>query len=188
MIRKDIALEADRPHYYSQFWVDVAAGKREIGGARIAAPEPDHELIDYLDNAPDDAASGAEVENEVAAARPARPAKLKSDTKKAEPARSALTSLADLANIDLMMRNSAKMADDTVPDIESAAAGGASTDEAIVTDFDPEALVEEEPVAEEETEYAGEDFDEEDEWGEGDEPRRGSKPSKRQRREPRRDF
>ena len=32
MARKDSEKEADRPHYYSQFWLDVAAGRKVIGG------------------------------------------------------------------------------------------------------------------------------------------------------------
>jgi len=35
MTKKD-EKDADRPHYYSQFWLDVAAGRRVIGG-----PKPD---------------------------------------------------------------------------------------------------------------------------------------------------
>lgn len=31
MTRKDSEKEAERPHYYSQFWLDVAAGRRVIG-------------------------------------------------------------------------------------------------------------------------------------------------------------
>lgn len=49
MTRKDNEKDAERPHYYSQFWLDVAAGRREIGGpkpgdeaesAEAEAPEP----------------------------------------------------------------------------------------------------------------------------------------------------
>ena len=42
MTRKDSEKDSDRPHYYSQFWLDVAAGRRTIGGPR---PEDD-ELLD----------------------------------------------------------------------------------------------------------------------------------------------
>ncbi len=34
MIRKDSEKDSDRPHYYSQFWLDVAAGRRVIGGSK----------------------------------------------------------------------------------------------------------------------------------------------------------
>jgi hypothetical protein len=185
MIRKDITLDADRPHYYSQFWVDIAAGRREIGGPRTATAETETELEDeapdYL-TAPE--ADELEIEEITPAVKAPRAAKPKAEPKKPEPARSALTSLADLANIDLMMKNSAAMDDDTVPDIE-----GAGSDPAIVTNFDPNALAtEEEAPAEAAAEFAPEEFDEEDEWGESDGPRRGSKPTKRRRPEPRREY
>jgi hypothetical protein len=176
MIRKDFSQDADRPHYYSQFWVDVAAGK-PIGGNRTAEREPEDDELDFA--APPEPVAAVEAD-EIAPAKP-RAAKAKPEPKKQEPARSALTSLADLANIDLMMKKSSAMDDDTVPDIE----GGDST---IVTDFDPSALATEEAPAEESLEFAPEDFDEEDEWGESDGPRRGSKPAKRRRPEPRRDY
>ena len=38
MIRKDSEKDSERPHYYSQFWLDVAAGRRVIG-----APKPNEE-------------------------------------------------------------------------------------------------------------------------------------------------
>jgi hypothetical protein len=185
MIRKDITLDADRPHYYSQFWVDIAAGRREIGGPRAATAETDTELEDEAPDyliAPE--ADELEIEEITPAAKAPRAAKPKAEPRKPEPARPALTSLADLANIDLMMKNSAAMDDDTVPDIE-----GAASDSAIVTNFDPNVLAtEEEAPAEAEVEFAPEEFDEEDEWGESDGPRRGSKPTKRRRPEPRRDY
>jgi hypothetical protein len=34
MIRKDNEKETDRPHYYSQFWLDVAAGRTVIGAPK----------------------------------------------------------------------------------------------------------------------------------------------------------
>ncbi len=45
MTRKDSEKDAERPHYYSQFWLDVAAGRRVIGAPKpedgIEATEPD---------------------------------------------------------------------------------------------------------------------------------------------------
>ncbi|HTI14237.1 MAG TPA: hypothetical protein VL461_06655 [Dictyobacter sp.] len=38
MVRKDSEKDSERPHYYSQFWLDVAAGRRIIG-----APKPNEE-------------------------------------------------------------------------------------------------------------------------------------------------
>ena len=34
MTRKDSEKDAERPHYYSQFWLDIAAGRRVIGGPK----------------------------------------------------------------------------------------------------------------------------------------------------------
>ena len=42
MTRKESEKESDRPHYYSQFWLDVAAGRRIIG-----APKPNDEVDTY---------------------------------------------------------------------------------------------------------------------------------------------
>ena len=35
MTRKDSEKETDRPHYYSQFWLDVAAGRTVIGAVKV---------------------------------------------------------------------------------------------------------------------------------------------------------
>src|SRR5271157_977796 len=35
MTRKDSEKETDRPHYYSQFWLDVASGRTVIGAAKV---------------------------------------------------------------------------------------------------------------------------------------------------------
>jgi hypothetical protein len=43
MARKDIEKDADRPHYYSQFWLDVAAGRRIIGAPKPNEDEGDEE-------------------------------------------------------------------------------------------------------------------------------------------------
>ncbi len=44
MTRKDSEKDSERPHYYSQFWLDVAAGRKIIGASRpeeeVAEPEP----------------------------------------------------------------------------------------------------------------------------------------------------
>jgi hypothetical protein len=39
MARKDLEKETERPRYYSQFWLDVAAGRRVIGGGKGAQEE-----------------------------------------------------------------------------------------------------------------------------------------------------
>lgn len=44
MARKDSEKDADRPHYYSQFWLDVAAGRRVIGAPRTDEGDTDEGL------------------------------------------------------------------------------------------------------------------------------------------------
>ena len=39
MTRKDSEKDPERPHYYSQFWLDVAAGRRVIGTPKIGDDE-----------------------------------------------------------------------------------------------------------------------------------------------------
>lgn len=197
MIRKDIALDTDRPHFYSQYWIDVASGRLDTVGASTAVAdfedeEPILASLDDLAPPPPEPVVAVEEAPEPPPVKPARPSR-KTDTKKPEPARPALTSLADLAKIDLMMKNSAEMDAETVPDLE-AASTASDFEEPIVTDFDPNAVATEEVEAEApapagEFEFGDVDYDEdeEDEWKE-EGPRRGSKPQKRQRREPRREF
>src|SRR5205823_1172392 len=123
------------------------------------------------------------------------PKPAKAPEKKPEPARS-LSSLADLANIDMLMKNSAEMGEsDALAD--SDASGGAVIDApAIVTDFDVdeiEAEPETEPASLEGLQEFGYDEDEEedDEWGgrKPGKPARPTKPTKPARQpRPRREF
>jgi len=178
--------ELDRPHYYSQFWLDVASGKRDLSAAHTIEadaelePEPEFEDVepDFLP-----------VEPPKPVAKP-KPVKAE---KKPEPARPTITSLADLANIDLLMKNSAEMAGDEVPDLETGAIGdlgpfgreAAEEEPGVVTDFDLDETTAEPQAAatdEGEEDFGDLDFDEdeeEDEWGDSRKP---SKPSKQQRR------
>jgi len=189
MTRKD-TVDLDRPHYYSQFWVDIAAGKRDVTAS--TATETDLVDLDADELAEDEfVPPPAPVVKPAAKAKPAKPVE-----RAPEPARPTITSLADLANIDLLMKSSAEMDNDTVPDIESSEIGDLAPfgqpvqdeEPAIVTDFDLDHVTEE-PAAEAgaEDEFADAGFDdeeEEDEWGA---PRRGGgKPQKPPRkREPR---
>ena len=100
-----------------------------------------------------------------------------------------LSSLADLANIDLLMKNSAELADDVAPDLAS---GYEPTDKGVTYPVDaPLGDVEEaEPEMESLEEYEADELEydedeEDDEWGGG---QRGKKKPSQQRRERRRDF
>lgn len=44
MTRKDSEKDAERPHYYSQFWLDIAAGRRVIGGPKPEDAEANEEI------------------------------------------------------------------------------------------------------------------------------------------------
>jgi hypothetical protein len=171
MIRKDPAQDTDRAHYYSTFWIEVAAG-RPIGQSTQATDEdlePEETDFEALLSAPP-------------MATPAAPKPKPKPVEKKEPARS-LSSLADLANIADLMSQSAQMEDDTVPDI--AAGAGEELPSEVITDFDfgeTPAEEEEEPEVLAEAEDFGEDFEEDEEeedWGGG----RRTKPKKPPRRE-----
>ena len=186
MTRRDpISSETERPHFYSQFWVDVAGGKRDLTPGQIDELEAEPELEEDED-------FGAAIP-EMNATRPApkKPAR----ERKPEPARPTITSLADLANIDLLMKNSAEMEGEEVPDLETGAMGDLepfdSGEPPIVTDFEVDQA--EEPAAETAESFGDEvdedfaDFDEEeeeDEWGSARKPSKQSKQNKRRERRP----
>lgn len=190
MTRRDpISSETDRPHFYSQFWVDVAGGKRDLTAGGVGELEPDLEAEVEPELDEDDFAAPV--------AEPARPAAKKPvKEKKPEPARPTITSLADLANIDLLMKNSAEMEGEEVPDLETGTIGDLEPfdtgEPAIVTDFDTEDAAE--PEAEVADSYGDEDeafddldYDEdedEDEWGGS---RKSSKQKKQQQQQNRRE-
>ncbi len=170
MVRADSKQDSDRPHFYSQYWIDVAMGKPTA--AAVSAPAEDE----------------IEEEDEFAFAAPQ--AEVKPDTrskaakgadKKVDTGHSTLTSLADLANIDMLMKNSAEMDDTMMPDITA----GLGADEAPgIGDLDYDTS-DEEATASADDEFAYEDEDEEDEdWGNS----RRKKPGKSKRREQHRDF
>jgi hypothetical protein len=182
MSRKDTAQEVDRPHYYSQFWIDIAQGKRDLSAVRSV--ESDAEIEDMEP-------ASFTAEPEPMAGPAPKPRAARPPDRKPEPARPVISSLADLANIDLLMKSSAEMDNDEVPDIEAGAIddlgpfGQASTEAepSIVTDFDVENIEEEPEEVFEDSLMESDEFDEdeEDEWGS---PRKPSRPQK-PRRQPR---
>ncbi len=184
MARRDLIQDTDRPHYYSQYWIDIATGKEK---SATAVAEP---AVEDLYPFAADATEALDLNDEYSAPpvieKPEPKVKAKAEPKKAEPAAPrSLTSLADLANIDLLMRSSAAMDDDVTPDIEAGAVPGLS--DAIVTDFDLDAITDDgaaAPEAAAATDDADFDEDEEDdEWAARHKP----KQPKAKRRE-RRDF
>lgn len=188
MARKDLEKETERPRYYSQFWLDVAAGRRVIGGGKSAQEDEDGEASE-VEAAPDmsakaaNAPKGTATSPVVEAEQPARRAA-------GQPLRlSGAESLADLAAaaglIDLESR-------EDISDLE---------EENVAKDLEPlpEETAEEVDLMgepEEETysfaDLYEEDEDEEDEDEDGwSSSRRGKKPKKQEkprRREKGRDF
>jgi hypothetical protein len=179
MVRADSKQDSDRPHFYSQYWIDVASGKPSSVAAELTADE-----AEFTD----------EDEDELAFAAPkpeARPKPSKPVEKKPDTSRSTLTSLADLANIDMLMKNSAAMDDTVTPDItasisEEEAPSVAALDYDVETDA--AADTPETATASQDEDFY--DFDEEedeesDDWG-GSRRKKPGKPNKR--REQHRDF
>lgn len=160
MIRRDTTQDADKVHYYSSYWIEVALGRESAAGA-AAATEEAAEEPEFAEPAP----------APVAAAPEPKPAK-KAPEKKQEQPRS-LSSLADLANIDLLMRSSAEMDDETPVDLATGVAE--DIEPAIDADFEV-AEAAEDVAGEEEDIFDDFEDEEEDEWGN---TRRG-KPGKQQ--------
>jgi hypothetical protein len=176
MVRADSKQDSDRPHFYSQFWIDVAQGKPSISAAGAPSEAEEEEL--------DDMAFAAPLP-EISKPAPSKPAE-----KKPEPGRSTLTSFADLANIDMLMKNSAAMDDTMMPDItasisETEAPSVAGLDYDIETDAaaeTPETALSSQD--EDFYEYEEDEDGEEEDWGGS----RRKKPGKSKRREQHRDF
>ncbi len=191
MTRKDSEKDSERPHYYSQFWLDIAAGRRTIGGPK---PDEEGELLEDAQvpialrrpfrNEPEedlDEFNGSiehgERSNErpAALARPVADAIAPSSDEDVEPEPDEVPLAAD--DMDSLVLNDT-VEDADIPDMDFAA------DEDEAEDDDEEELFEDE------------DEDEEDEgWvaGRGRKkvtPKRATKqpPPKRAKREPRRGF
>jgi hypothetical protein len=176
MVRADSKQDSDRPHFYSQFWIDVSMGKSSVPVAAPAETETEEEDEDEL------AFAAPKAE---ARPKPAKPAEKKPDT-----GRSTLTSLADLANIDMLMKNSAEMDDTMMPDItanisEVEAPSVAALDYDIETDAAAETP--ETALSSQDENFYDYEEEEEDEEGEDWGGARRKKPGKAKRRE-HRDF
>ena len=182
-MRKDTLGTDERPHYYSKFWIEVALGQAGIAPQHTATEtaEPEDEFDEFEEPEP-------EIELPKPAPKPA--AKPKAE-KKPEAPRPVLTSLADLANIDKLMQDSAAMDASEVPDIE----GGAIEDFAPFTTTaepaDEYAEQAQEAPANEEEDDLGDFYDEdeeEDEWGGGGAGRRPKRPQQRPPKRERRPY
>lgn len=175
MMRKDTLGTDERPHYYSKFWIEVALGQAGIAPQyAVETAEPETEFDEF--EAP---------EPEIELPKPAPKPAAKPKAEKKPESRPVLTSLADLANIDKLMQDSAAMDAAEIPDIES----GAIEDFAPFTTTEPaeeyaaEAQGAPADEAEEDLGDFYDDEEEEDEWGGGG----GRRPKRPQQRPPKRE-
>jgi hypothetical protein len=172
MTRKDSEKESERPHYYSQFWLDVAAGRRIIG-----APKPNEEA---------DIESEAETEP-VALHRPVRASSIASSDGYAETLAHPEVDADDFAEPELDEL-------DVNDEFDEAELPLADVDEAEIPDVDFAAPEIEEEEEEEELFDEEEEEDEDLGWTAGrgrkkPKPGRQVKPPKKApKREPRRGF
>ena len=178
MARKDSEKETDRPHYYSQFWLDVAAGRRVIGGPKpedgemieqepvepVAAPRKAARSTNHSEHA-----NGADGYREGAAARmhPAAEPDITEDESEEDEA----GAFEIESNEDNLEMQDMDVEDADIPDMDLSA-----------VDED-----EEEDLFEDEEENEEEDEDQPEDWGRGRKkakPARATKqPAKRPKRE-----
>ncbi len=167
MTRKDSEKDADRPHYFSQFWLDIAAGRREIGG-----PRPEDAEADELD---------------VPEPAPARKAGRTSAASLRETRASAIV---EPAVEEEEFEQEDEVDEDELPNIVLDEVSEPEEAEIIEEEKIVEEPVEEEP--EEEEFYDEEEEEDEEEWGRGRKKakpiRQAVKPAKKPKREPRRSF
>ena len=170
MVRADNKQDSDQPHFYSQYWIDVASGKpgATLSSASTEIEEEEEDLDDLAFAQP-------EIVTKPKASKPVE--------KKPDAAHSTLTSFADLANIELLMKSSAEMDDTLMPDITAGLDESPSAD----TSYDLSSDLAEEPLeaALPEDETYPEEDEEEDEWGA---PRRKKAGKPKPRREHRTEY
>ena len=190
MTKKDNEKDADRPHYYSQFWLDIAAGRRTIGGPRSDEDEPLDDIPEPVATPHRAARNGQEHSSAFAGLRDQR------DEEEEEApiltTRPRATTPEPVAAQEEVyepeLEQEPEAADLAVENI-----GDLDLQEAAVEDADiPDMDLEEPPEEDEEEEFFDEDEDEEDEdeWSAGrgrkkGKPSRPVKPAPKQR--PRRD-
>jgi len=167
MTKKDSEKEVERPHYYSQFWLDVAAGRRVIGtpktdeGAEGLEPEMT-EVVGLRKPVRDSMAAVSDGYQEPFAQDEAEPAFAEEEF--AEP--------------DLEEELAGAVGDLDIPNIE--------VDETEVPDMDIAAREEEEePLEEFFDEEEGEEEEEEEDWTVG-RGRKKAKPSRPTKQPPKR--
>ncbi len=187
MVRKDLDKETERPHYYSQFWLDVAAGRRVIGAGK-GAQEAEEAETSETEHAAEASAKGGKGAKGGAPA-PVVDAEPATSGQTSQPLRlSGTESLADLAA-------AAGLVDmepvEEIPTLEDEEV----TEEELEPLPSPEVEYEAEPVEETDEEESydygdlyEEEEEEEEEWTPSRRGKKHKKPDKPRRRERGRDF
>ena len=181
MIRRDNTQDADKGRYYSNFWIEVAMGKEGSQSEVAALDDGDVAVAEPAEMTDADALDLTDVPAPPQPAQPAKPAKSKTSEKKPEVPRS-LSSLADLASIDMMMKNSADLGDET--EVDLATDEPEDLDVPLTGNYEfAEDAGEDEMAAESDEDDEGfedfEDEEEDDDWGGG--RKKPSKPQKQRR-------
>lgn len=177
MTRKEPEKETERPHYYSQFWLDIAAGRRAIG-TKVAAEVEDDSERDGAESARGsrNSRAGSTLSASGAATASMPPATTipgmpgTADQRRIpaipEPIRGGLSSLVDL---DLVIEKDDKeeLEEEDILEEEAADTASPLADIAIGADLEDLDILEEEEKEEEELDFEDALFgeDEEDEWG-----------------------
>jgi hypothetical protein len=191
MTRKDSEKETDRPHYYSQFWLDVAAGRTVIGAPKaedeedlaedeLDIPEPEPTPMRRVGR--NNAASNSDGYNATRIQTVAEPEFETEESEKNEADEFDLTN--DVVDLELPDNVIDETAEDTVlPESE------------IIPSLDEDEEIEEEEEDHFYDEGEGEEEEEDDDWSargrKKPKPGRQVKPlklPKKPKREPRRGF
>lgn len=182
MAKKDSEKDSDRPHYYSQFWLDVAAGRRVIGAPKSDEDEADEVLEPVAPRRPTRSATIDDSDGyQAPVVHPQVEDELEEDADEfSTPDLEELDTAEEIGNEDIPTFGSN---DEDIPDVD-------------ISPVQEETEEVEEPVAEEGEEDIFDEDEEEEEDGawsargrKKPKPGRQTKlPAKRPKREPRRGF
>jgi hypothetical protein len=211
MTRKESEKDTERPHYYSQFWLDVAAGRRVIGSPKVVEESEAGER-----ESPESAAarksartghSGAADGREEPGAQPSAAQAVESQEQETSTAAAVSAAAAVPTEVVSEAGEQTVVREEEIPTIEveeelEGEGPAEETIEALEAAGEPEASEaeaesesEEEPEEEPEPDYEEEDYEEEEDlWpgGKGKKkkmkPGRQVRPPKRSRRDIRRSY
>lgn len=176
MTKKDNEKDSDRPHYYSQFWLDIAAGRRTIGGPRSDEDEPLDDIPEPVAAPRKAARNGQEHSSAFDGLRDSHDEEDEAPiptTRARAAAPAPVVAQEDVYEPDLEQEPDA--ADLAAEDIGDLDLQEAAVEDGDIPDMDLEEPIEDED--EEEEFFDDEDEEEEDDWG-ANRGRKKSKPSR----------